>query len=793
MRRLSKSSVIKTLIKELLSLTNRPEIDNPTMLRMKDLICYLSDQRKKGNIPDKYLGYLDFILYSAATRLRSFGYNRQNRFQVNSFYNEGIDYWKDETISNYYKTNSGAVLDRYQKEVMDMFVENNHRLFLSAPTSFGKTFLLKEIIFSNYERYSNIIIVLPTVALLMEVSQDLREFFKNKKMTYSIYTSVYRDLELTEKNVFILTPERVLRLLALREEIKPDFIFFDEVYKIDEDIASSNEESVSLKIDIGDNSANDNNTNRRKEHRAVAFRLALYLLMEKQPECYIAGPFIRFECVKSGLKQFLEKYQIKTIEVKFEPTLKNKIDYHGKMLKLTSPISGEEIVSTKADKKNDKLIVLIDELGISTAEPALVYCLSPARTENYARQYSEDKSFIQDKDISVFIDHIERNYNCRFNETKNSIDNWDFLYALKRGIGIHNGKFPKYFQHEIMELFNNNRMPLLFCTSTIVEGVNSNAKTIILYNNPSGENEAGKRFLLLNINGRAGRYLRHFVGNIVYLDRQCLKIENAANISLDFKLFSSDVILDKIDLENIAEKDLSPRNRQLKKGLSLDRVLLPDSVFIQNRLIERVKQESILKKIITRIKEFRNIESVSIANFIKQGYFQTILQIWAEVGEINPNQIDAIKYFAQNYAATGYLGVLNYSFGKYAGENVNKFVNETYRKVFKNVKDTIEYQLPRIISLFESLINRAFELIGEPFDTPLDLSRIIRYFEVGATTLLGVDMIENGVPIITVRKIEKYDIKGDTLTEQKEFFKCIKNRIRFDEYEKKLIDMYITE
>lgn len=741
---MSKSNDIKTLIKELLSLTNRPEIDISTMLRMKDLICYLSDQRKKGIIPDKYLGYLDFILYSAATRLRSFGYNRQNRFNINDFFYEGIDLWKDETISNYYKTNSGAVLDRYQKEVMDTFVENNHRLFLSAPTSFGKTFLLKEIIFSNYERYSNIVIVLPTVVLLMEVSQDLREFFKDKQMAYSIYTS-------------------------------------------------SDEENVSSTIDIGDNTTSKSSSNSCKEHRAVAFRLALYLLMEKQPECYIAGPFISFKSAKSGLKQFIEKYQIKTIEVNFEPTLKNKIDYHTKKLKLTSPISGESTLSTPANKKIEKLKFLINQLGITPDEPALVYCLYPGNTETNARQYCEDKSIVRDKDISIFIDHIERNYNCRFNGTKNSIDNWDFLYALKRGIGIHNGKFPKYFQREIMTLFNSNRMPLLFCTSTIVEGVNTNAKTIILYNNPSGENEAGKRFLLLNINGRAGRYLRHFVGNIVYLNIQCLNIEKAANISLDFKPFSSDVTLDKIDLENIAEKDLSPRNRQLKNGLSLDRVLLPDSVFIQNRLIERVKQESILKKIIMRIKEFRNIESVSIANFIKQGYFQTILQIWAEVGEINPNQIDAIKYFAQNYAANGYLGVLNYFFGKYAGEDVNKFVNETYRRVFKNVKDTIEYQLPRIISLFESLINRAFELIGEPFDTPLDLSRIIRYFEVGATTLLGVDMIENGIPIITVRKIEKYDVKGDTLTEQKEFFKSIKNKIHFDEYEKKLIDMYIAE
>lgn len=785
---------MKTLIKELLSLTNRPEIDISTMLRMKDLICYLSDQRKKGFIPDEFIGYLDFILYSAATRLRSFGFNRQNHFHIDDFYHEDIDLWKDETISNYYKTNSGAVLDRFQKEVMDMFVENNHRLFLSAPTSFGKTFLLKEILFINYERYSNIIIVLPTVALLMEVSQDLRSFFKDKKMTYSVYTSVYRDLELTEKNVFILTPERVLRLLALREEIEPDFIFYDEVYKIDEDIATSDEEDISSTIDIGDNSISKSGSNSGKEHRAVAFRLALYLLMEKQPECYIAGPFISFKSVKSGLKQFIEKYKIKTIEVNYEPTLKNRIDYHAKKLKSVSAVTGEDVITTPATKKMEKLRFLIQQLGITSDEPALVYCLFPGYTEKYARHYCEDKCIVQDKDISIFIDHIEHNYNCRFsNDTKNSIDDWDFLYALKRGTGIHNGTFPKYFQREIMTLFNSNRMPLLFCTSTIVEGVNTNAKTIIIYNNPSGENEACKRFLLLNINGRAGRYLRHFVGNIVYLEKQCLIIEKAANISLDFKPFSSDVTLDKIDLENIAEHDLSPRNRQLKSELFLDRNLLPDYVFIQNRLIERVKQERILKRIMTRIDGFRNIENVSISNFIKQGYFQTILQIWAEEGEISSKQIDAIKYFAQNYAENGYLGVLKYSFGKYNGEEVSWFVNETYRRVFKNVKDTIEYQLPRIISLFESLINRAFELIGEPFDTPLDLSRIIRYFEVGATTLLGVDMIENGIPIITVRKIEKCDIKGETLTEQIESFRRIKNKIHFDEYETKLIEMYIAE
>lgn len=74
------------------------------------------------------------------------------------------------------------------------------------------------------------------------------------------------------------------------------------------------------------------------------------------------------------------------------------------------------------------------------------------------------------------------------------------------------------------------------------------------------------------------------------------------------------------------------------------------------------------------------------------------------------------------------------------------------------------------MSLFETLINRAFEIKGFSRIEPLDLSKIIRYFEVGAKTLLGTDMIEKDVPIITVRKLEKRTIDGDTLEEQKEFF-----------------------
>jgi len=66
-------------------------------------------------------------------------------------------------------------------------------------------------------------------------------------------------------------------------------------------------------------------------------------------------------------------------------------------------------------------------------------------------------------------------------------------------------------------------------------------------------------FLLLNINGRAGRYLKHFVGNIVYLNKDTAKIESSETISLDLKLFSDDILIDDIDLENVQHDDLSAK------------------------------------------------------------------------------------------------------------------------------------------------------------------------------------------------------------------------------------------
>ena len=784
---------ILNLLKKTTQLINKAELSNDERNDLKDILCYLSEWRKNNVDERKRYPQLDFILYNASRTLRTFGYNRLNEFE-NPVINAGdnLTALRDEIVDELYKTESGFMLDKLQKDVLDAFEESHEKLFLSAPTSFGKTFLLKEIIYKHKQQYKNIIIVLPTIALLMEITEDIDDFNARYKLGYSLHNSIYKDLELSERNIFVLTPERVLRLLAIKPEIEIDFFFFDEIYKIDEDVSLSSEDDISDKIEIGKSEQKQAN----QDHRTVAFRLALYFLLKKCNSCYLTGPFIELRNLKNGFNNMLKEHCIATKEITFIPTLKNEIDFHAKTYTYSSPFENYK-ENTNLDKSIDKLTFVANKLQFSKTNQAIVYCLYPAYTEKHAREFSDsykERTSLH-SDILMFIEHLKNNYSFSFGGEHNSFDNWDFIYALRNQVGIHNGKFPKYFQREIIRLFNSGEMSTLFCTSTIVEGVNTNAKTVVVYNNPSGKTDESKKFLLLNINGRAGRYHHHFIGNIVYLTDKSTKLVNSAGIALDFKPYNEDVLLSHIDLENISDEDLSQTNKAHKDAIKLDKQLLPDNVFEQNRLIERKKQEAILLKILDCAESFIGIEKASVEDFIGD-YFEIILDIWAEIGEIKSTQVKAIKSFSINYAKNSYKGVLEYGFKNYTiKKDEHTFVNETYRTVFCNVKDTIEYQLPRIISLFEALIIRAFEIKNVRLSKPIDLSNIIRFFEIGATSPLGIDMVEKAIPVVTVKKIDEHKFDTTDLCGQRKEFAKIFNGIatHFDEYEKQYLKNYIKK
>ena len=746
---------------ELVDLLNQYDGSNREMEnRIRDLVCYISDSSEYMQI-DLYRS----IVFEAAQKLRMFGYIKgTNRIAQDEFFYDNLNDIKHSAIQNYYKSKvfSNNLLDKRQKEVIDKFMSlEQKRILVSAPTSFGKTFLLREIIFLNRERYRNILLLFPTIALLNENTESVNQLIQELKLEYKIINNVYSGIEDTEKHIFILTPERALKLLADNANLSIDFFFFDEVYKIDEDF-DRNEDSNEKE---GEEDVKQDNGNRAK-----AFRIVLYLLAKSVKEYYLAGPYLNLNQVKKGMQIFLKDNNITPIQIEFEPTSRieidawkmNSIEYH--------PVLGEikkQLYAHAGPSTKEKVQGIVKYLQENRLGQAIFYCSTPSNSMKYTRDIIEAFSEEKEKKIPYdFIEHLKKKYNVKIGKSKDSTMYWSLVQALENGIGIHHGKFPKYVQNEVLRLFNNSDFDYLFCTSTIIEGVNTNAKNVVIINNSVG-NTTMTAFALKNIKGRAGRYYHHAMGRVFYTDSKQRQIENADDMQLNFQTYDTHPILNA-DIDNASLDDLAEENRNIKveREEKFNRNLLPDNVFIKNRLYPRDVQEKYLNYVM-QTNVFRKFvgligNSSNIRYFLTNKVINVILETFEETQILDTNKAKVYYSVVSTYSQNGTIGILQYHIGKLQ-ENNSMFeekIDSAYIKAFEQIRNIVEYEIPKLLCLFESLFQQAGKLLGYNMDD-FNLSSVIRFFELGITTELGLFLVEFGFPTDTIRALEnKYPSIG---------------------------------
>lgn len=732
------------------------EVEN----RVRDLVCYISDDSEYMQI-DLYRS----VIFEAAQKLRMFGYIKGvNRIAQDEFEYDNLNDIKHSAIQNFYKSKvySNNLLDKRQKEVIDIFMSlPQRRIMVSAPTSFGKTFLLREIIFLNRERYKNILLLFPTIALLNENTDSINQLIQSIELEYRVVNNVYSGIDDTEKHIFILTPERALKLLADNANLNIDFFFFDEVYKIDEDFARNE-----------DSSASDGEKDERKDNgnRAKAFRIVLYLLAKSVKEYYLAGPYLNLKQVKRGMQVFLEKNNITPIQVDFEPTSRievdawkmNSIEYHPIFGKIKKQIYTHSGLGTK-----DKVKGIVNYLQENKLGQAIFYCSTPSNSMKYTKDIIEAFSESEKKNIPYeFIEHLRKKYNVKFAKSQDSSMYWSLIQALENGIGIHHGKFPKYVQNEVLRLFNDGDFDYLFCTSTIIEGVNTNAKNVVIINNSVG-NTPMTAFALKNIKGRAGRYYHHSMGRVFYTDSKQRQIENEDELELNFQIYDDKPIL-KADIDNSEFEDLSENNRSVKmeRESKFDKRLLPDKVFIKNRLYSRDVQEKYLNFIMQRnvFQKFTGLigNTSNIAYFLKNRIINAILETFEAVQILDVNKAKVYYAVISTYSQNGTIGVLKYHVDKVQEKNssAEEKMDTAYIKTFEQIRNIVEYEVPKLLCLFEALFQQAGVLLGYNMDD-FNMSTIIRFFELGITTELGLFLVEFGFPTDTIRALEnKYPAIG---------------------------------
>jgi len=702
------------------------------------LMLQVCDISEKQNISENPI--LKHLIFEASEKMRTFGYIFMNDIHLEHIISQKgySNYFRSNAINTLYTSETGILFDSKQFDIIKLF-EENQRLFVSAPTSFGKTFIVKELLFKNRKKYNNILLIFPTVSLLNENILTFKKFIKDYNLDYTIVSNTHSNVDVEKRNIFILTPERVLKLLVDYPSLPIDFFFLDEVYKIDNLFNIKN-----------------NGEDLKESERDKVFRITLYLLSNKIHQFYLAGPYINLDKIGIGLKKFINSHSVSFIEIKNELIKK---DYN---IAWNTKFSFDDtIIPYQSHGKMDRMVELCEFISSNEFGQTIIYAESKSKVTELSRYLYENIRLnrIINEEVQDFINHLQRRYTVKYNgvSTRNY---WTLLQSLKIGIGIHHGAYPKYIQNELLSLFNKGYINFLFTTTSITEGVNTKAKNVIIYGKRKGTKEL-KKFDIKNICGRAGRYYHNFIGRVFFLEKEVYDILNSEDEVLDFITYG-ETELSAVDIDNTELEHLTKNNADIKieRQKIIDSYDINDSVFIKNRLVDKLKQIELINLLKVKGKEYlTNLvgECSSIREFLSNSTLYTILGYFEKLELLDEFEFRKYGKIASDYSKrNGLFLLINYHLENTIDAFDNKNIDKVYINVFSDIRNIIEFKVPRFISIFANILEYVCSLEEFQVDTKsMDIDKIINFFELGVFTNIGVYLAEAGFPIPTIKELER--------------------------------------
>ena len=640
----------------------------------------------------------------------------------------------------------GNKLHRFQKQILEKFSDDTNRFVLTAPTSFGKTFIVYQIL--QKMKYSTILLIFPTISLLTENYERIKAypFFGG----YSIHTLSEEEIDESANNLFIFTPERYLSFLDSQKGTVFDFAFIDEIYKIDNGYLVDEETVL-------------------ENERDVAYRLALEYICRQAKDIFLAGPYISLnndETYNSFLK-FTEENNFQILQYnEFEIVSKQYYE----ISKRGSYNIDEYDVYIPNKKRKTLLLQIIPKISFP-AENTIIYCGKKTDTEKYAQILIQEPNIVktfsdmykeEDELYKIFVEHLERTYG----------EEWIVVVALKARIGIHHGLIPKYIQKEIINLFGRGQLVCLFSTTTITEGVNTPAKNIIITSLKKGKKDL-KQFDAKNIAGRAGRFGKHYSGRIIDISSGFVDIIKSDNEKLKHKNYDVNSQKSDVDYQITKDEFLSPAEQREKQRLQrkAEEIELPDTILAKFKVVGPRDKITLYESIIhLDIAERESIDNLVNSVVFSKGHkinwdgLQTVLNIIAPIvsnGKLkfmithkfiakSGKQYSLLVILLQAYLDNGFMGMVEYQI-KNKGMNMDRAM----RYVADTVYNTFKYQLVKYFGTFDILYRfvQSKERQCDMEDVK-SISFLLQKLEYNATNERAKKVSDYGVPFKIIKKYE---------------------------------------
>ena len=399
---------------------------------------------------------------------------------------------------------------------------------LSAPTSFGKSLLIDVMIASG--KFLNVVIIVPTIALIDETRRRLTERFSS-----DFKTITHPDQAFGERNIYVLTQERYVEF---PERINADFFVIDEFYKLGSG---------------------------KKDERTFVLNHTFYQLFKTGAQFFMIGPNVQSIALDED-----------ELDFRFFKT-----DF--------STVSTEIIYVSPAPSPQATAV------GICTRETdsTLLFCKSANSAYKLAFEMLQSGVGDKNKNNVALSEWLAENYHPE----------WLLTQLVEHGIAVHHGALPRSIAQFILRKFNDGDIKYLLCTSTIIEGVNTSAKNIIIYDNKIANNKFDY-FTFNNIKGRAGRMFKHFVGRIYVMNDEPQK----ALPFVDIPSFSQPEDLPESLLLNMNLSDLTEASKERLKYLHAQD-FLPVEIIQNNIGVSATIQLHIAEKITEKIEHYAPLMS----------------------------------------------------------------------------------------------------------------------------------------------------------------------------------------
>lgn len=322
------------------------------------------------------------------------------------------------------------------------------------------------------------------------------------------------------------------RLLEVKDLPPLDLFMMDEFYKLD---------------------------SRNEENRPALLNQALRRLMIDSRAFYMAGPNIQ------ALADSLPESFTATFTATDFSTVASNLRI------MPKPERGHEVEA------------LVD-LCRNLEGPTLIFCSSPEKTRRVAQALLDAELGSPQSDLETAAAWVADQYHPE----------WLVTRALPNGIGIHHARLPRWLGQYTVDAFNRGSLKFLVCTSTLIEGVNTSARNVVVFDHRI-KNKNIDYFTYSNIAGRSGRMQQHFVGEVIVFREP--PDEELPIVDVPIYTQGPDTplsLLIQLDDEELTETS------KTRLAAVIDETVLPTEVLRESRGVDPERQTALARTLLSQ-------------------------------------------------------------------------------------------------------------------------------------------------------------------------------------------------